>query len=65
MTLITAVEMARQAHIDPQKFRKALRKHKAQNDREFPWHHCNERWIAEVGSERHLAMQRVLNEISI
>jgi hypothetical protein len=62
--MITAVEMARDCRIDPTKFRKALRRHHAQGDPDLSWHHHNERWIAEMGSDRHKAMQRVLQEIS-
>jgi hypothetical protein len=54
----TAIEMARQAGVDPKIFRRELRK---QN---FRWHIPNERWIVDIGSERHDAMKAVLRKLS-
>jgi len=53
-----AVDMAKQACIDPKKFRAALRKEK------FAWHKHNDRWTVVIGSLEHAAMERVLREIS-
>jgi hypothetical protein len=59
MSTITAVELARRAGIDAQKFRKALRKHKVDSD--LSWHHPNDPWVGEMGSARQAAMERVLD----
>lgn len=61
MPTITAVELAKRAGMSPEKLRKALRKHKGDSD--LAWHHWNDPWIAEMGSDRHKAMERILNEI--
>jgi hypothetical protein len=50
--------MAKQAGIDPKRFRKALR------DERFSWHNNNDRWTVDVGSEQHMAMERVLRKLS-
>jgi hypothetical protein len=62
MPMITAVEMANQKDLDPSKFRKALRKHKAGG--EFTWHSHNDRWTVCIDSDRYTEMKRVLDEIS-
>jgi len=56
-TMVSAAEMARAAGVSPKRFRAALRKER------FPWHQYNDRWTAERGSDRHLAMQRVLQAL--
>jgi 3-hydroxyisobutyrate dehydrogenase-like beta-hydroxyacid dehydrogenase len=61
MPTITAVELAKRAGIDPQKFRKALRKHSQDSD--LSWHHRSDPWKSEMGSDRHRAMERVLAEV--
>ena len=61
MKTITAVDLATQAGINPEKLRKALRKHQA--DRDLAWHQWNNPWIAEIGSDRHKAMERILKEV--
>lgn len=53
--LITAIDIARSAGVDPKAYRQALR------DADFPWHHHNERWTVEIDSPEHEAMRRVLN----
>jgi len=50
--------MAKEAGIDPKRFRQALR------DERFSWHAHNERWIVKAGSDEHKAMQSVLHKIS-
>ena len=55
--LITAVEMARGAGIDPKRFRQALR------DEGLDWHAWNERWTVEEGSQEHRDMLRVLKRL--
>jgi hypothetical protein len=57
MATITAVDMAKQAGITPDRFREALRKEN------FDWHVYNAPWTAVVGSEEHAAMERVLREL--
>ena len=54
MATTRAVDMAKQAGIDPKRFRKALR------DEHFRWHNHNDRWTVDIGSEHHRAMERVL-----
>jgi len=54
---IRAVEMAKRAGIDPRRFRKALRKMR------FPWHHHNDPWTVEAGSDRYREMEEVLNSL--
>lgn len=61
MKMITAVHLATQAGINPEKLRKALRMH--QKDSDLAWHHWNDPWIAEMGSDRYHAMKRVLDEV--
>ena len=56
MIMTTAVEMAKRAGIDAKIFRQALR------EKKFPWHVHNDYWTVEVGSERHSAMERVLQD---
>ena len=58
MATTRAVDMAKQAGIDPKRFRKALR------DEHFRWHNHNDRWTAGIGSEQHTAMERVLQNLS-
>jgi hypothetical protein len=58
MAKITATKMATEARIDPKMFREVL------CDENFEWHRFNDRWTVEVGSEEHLAMQRVLSKFT-
>jgi hypothetical protein len=58
MAQIRAVDMARQAAVDPKKFRQALR------DEGFDWHEPNDRWTVEEGSDRYLQMVNVLRKVS-
>jgi hypothetical protein len=58
MATTSAVDMAKQAGIDPKRFRKALR------DEHFSWHDHNDRWTVDIGSEQHVAMERVLRKLS-
>jgi 3-hydroxyisobutyrate dehydrogenase-like beta-hydroxyacid dehydrogenase len=58
MPTVKAVDMAKEAGIDPKRFRQALR------DERFSWHAHNERWIVKAGSDEHKAMQSVLHKIS-
>jgi len=58
MATTTAVDMAKQAGIDPKKFRQALR------DENFAWHEHNDRWTVGVGTAEHSAMERVLRKLS-
>jgi len=62
MSTTTAVEMAKQADVDPQRFRKTLRKRKKESPEE--WHDLGHKWIGDVGSEHHAAMLRVLRGLS-
>jgi hypothetical protein len=55
--MTTAIDMAKQAGIDPKRFRAALRKEN------FAWHKHNYRWIVVIGSFEHAAMERVLRDI--
>jgi hypothetical protein len=64
MSTTTAVEMAKQADVDPQRFRKTLRKRKEESPEEFKWHDLGDKWIVDVGSEHHAAMLRVLRGLS-
>jgi hypothetical protein len=66
MTLITAVFLAQGKKIPPEKFRKALRKSKADGNKDLSWHHHNERWQADDKTEvdKLESMKRVLREIS-
>jgi len=58
MATISAIEMAKQAQIDPKLFRKALRKAK------LAWHdHPYKRWTVPLGSSEHSDMGRVLNAL--
>lgn len=57
MPTIKAVDMAKEARIDPKKFRQALR------DEGFRWHGHNDRWTVEQGSDEHKAMQKVLHRL--
>lgn len=50
----TAVEMARTQHIDPKRFRAALR------NAGLGWHSHNGRWEVSIGSPEHHDMQRVM-----
>ena len=65
MALITAVFLVEQRGISPEKFRKALRKSKANGAPDLKWHHHNDRWQADDVSEpeRVKSMERVLQEI--
>jgi hypothetical protein len=58
MATITAVDMAREAGMNPKKFRNALRKEK------FGWHKHNDRWTVDIDSVQHAAMKQVLSKIS-
>jgi hypothetical protein len=49
--------MARDAGIDPKKFRRALR-------REIKWHKRYARWTVDIDTAEHTAMQRILRRIS-
>jgi len=53
-----AVDMAKQAGIDPKRFRAALRKEN------FAWHKHNDRWTVVIGSFEHAAMERVLGKLA-
>ena len=58
MATIDAIEMARQARIDPKLYRKALR---AAN---LAWHdQPYKRWTVTLGSSEHSDMQRILNAL--
>jgi len=48
--------MAKQAGIDPKRFRSALRKN-------FHWHQRYARWTVQIGSKEHDCMKRVLDRI--
>jgi len=61
MLTITAVEIAKRAGIDSKKLRKALRVH--QDDVDIKWHRRGDPWTAEMRSDRHAAMERVLTEL--
>ncbi|MBA4234035.1 MAG: hypothetical protein C0465_26025 [Ralstonia sp.] len=56
--MITAVEMARAAGIDPKRFRAALR------GANLKWHAHSGSWVVQVGSSRHADMQRVLDTLT-
>jgi hypothetical protein len=68
MTVITAVSLANQAGITPDKFRQALRKSRRDGAADLSWHHHNDRWEGEEASEdgrkRIESMKRVLRQIS-
>jgi hypothetical protein len=55
---ITAVELARQANIDPKALRAALRR------AGFRWHQHNAPWVAVEDSPEHHDMVRVCNEVA-
>ena len=57
LNMISAVEMAKEAGIDPKRFRKALR------DEALPWHVPNERWLVRRSSPEHDDMVRVLKQL--
>jgi hypothetical protein len=57
LDVTTAVEMARQAGVDPKRFRAALR------DARLGWHPYNGRWDVVVGSPEHRDMEMVLKGI--
>jgi hypothetical protein len=48
------------SRVSPKRFRQALRKHWRQANKDLSWHVWNERWTVETGSERHMAMARIL-----
>jgi len=50
--------MAKQAEIDPKRFRAALRKEN------FAWHKHIDRWTVVIGSFEHAAMERVLGKLA-
>jgi len=54
---ITAVEIARRHHIDPRRFRAALRK------RQFKWHEGGAFWTVKYGSPEHEDMEQVMREL--
>jgi len=56
--MTTAVDMAKEAGIDPKRFRQALR------DEHFRWHQRNDRWTVELRSNEHKAMQQVLDKLA-
>ena len=66
MTLITAVFLARQAGIVPDRFRYALRKSQRAGATDLSWHRHKDWWQADDISEpeRVESMLRVLGEIS-
>jgi len=55
--LITAVEMARHAGIDPKAYRRALR------SEGLRWHGHNDRWTVPQDSPEHDDMRRVLTKM--
>jgi hypothetical protein len=55
--LVTAVDMAQSANIDPKAFRAALRAARLR------WHQHNAPWAVARGSEEHRDMERVLATI--
>ncbi len=55
---VTAEEMAKDAKIDPKRFRDALRKAR------FEWHDHYDRWTVQRDSPQHEAMLRVLRQLS-
>lgn len=59
--LVTAVDMARNAGIDPKKFRRALRKEKEVGA--FSWHVKHKSWSVLPGSPEHKEMLRVLKSL--
>jgi hypothetical protein len=54
---VTAEEMAKEAKINPKKFRHALRKEN------FSWHVHYARWTVRRHSPEHKAMERVLDSL--
>ena len=56
---ITAVEIARDAGIDPKRFRQALRREN------LAWHHYYAKWTVAEGSPKHKDMIRVLRTLLI
>jgi hypothetical protein len=66
MTLITAVFLAKQARISAKRFRQALRDSQREGAKDLSWHHHNERWQADDGTESDKleSMKRVLREIT-
>jgi isoleucyl-tRNA synthetase len=56
-TQVTAIEMAGEAHIDPKKFREALR------DKKPEWHDLFDRWTVDINSREYKDMLDVLNEL--
>jgi hypothetical protein len=60
MTLVTAVEMAKEADISSKSFRAALRKEG------FSWHdHPYKRWAVAFNSPEHEDMRRVLVKLTV
>ena len=58
MATTTAMDMANQGGMRPEKFRDALRKE------HFAWHEHNDRWTVEIDSVEHEEMKRVLRKMS-
>ncbi|MEQ8246196.1 MAG: hypothetical protein RID42_00800 [Alphaproteobacteria bacterium] len=54
---ISAIDMARQANVEPKSFRRALR---AEG---LTWHRHAERWTVDRGGPEHRDMTRVLNRL--
>jgi hypothetical protein len=55
--IVSAVDMARAAKIDPKRFRHHLRLQR------FAWHRHNQPWLAAEGSDEHRAMAKVLETL--
>ena len=58
MARTTAVDMAKQAGVNPKRFRAALR------SKNFSWHEHSARWTVDIGSPEHAAMEQVLRRVS-
>ena len=57
-SLVTAVELANEAGMDPKRFRVALRAAR------LSWHRLGERWEAERGGQREAEMRAVLKSLA-
>lgn len=57
----TAAELARDAGVDPKRFRYRLRQ--AENRGEITWHRKGQPWIAQIGSPEHRGMEGVLTDL--
>lgn len=58
MAKTSAVDMAKQAGINPKRFRATLR------NENFSWHEHNARWTVDIGTAEHAAMEHVLRKVS-